>query len=221
MLFDKLKKSQSDFSDVVSSNDILEIPIPDGMFYYIQDCVKECSNDIHVKNDSDYYTIALTYNSGIENIPTYDQYNYHIPCGINGRDDIYRFSDYNSRGLFLKNIVSGTVLKGKITIAELPFNSEWHYDEPLEQAVKCIIPIDTTTDYKFQMDNMTPVHLKSGYLYCFDASNYHRFISECIDGSVIHLVFSVASNFILKDNVWNYQFLSNNLMGLSSNILKS
>ena len=66
----------------------------------------------------------------------------------------------------MKFIVNNIVLKAKVTIVDSKnFSSQWHHDESIDEAIKCIIPVKTDENYYFQMDNKNPINLKVGYIY--------------------------------------------------------
>lgn len=152
-------------------------------------------------SDERYKTMALTFNPNIS--PWWNQYSKELHLGDNGRDDTYRFSIYTPHGLFINRISKTNVVKAKITSTQ-GYTSEWHVDESINEAIKCIIPISYNKDYYFQMDNHSLVALEEGYLYCFDASQYHRFVSKIYIASsdIIHLVFSNPTKYRISGSGW-------------------
>lgn len=82
-------------------------------------------------------------------------------------------------------------------------NFLWHKDENPNEVLRVIVPLETTADYMFQLDNHMPINLEAGMIYAFDQSVLHRIYK--INQSTIdrtHLILSYVTWFDKKDNEW-------------------
>lgn len=80
----------------------------------------------------------------------------------------------------------------------------WHSDETPFEVLRVIVPLETSDEYLFQLDNCEPVNLKVGMIYAFDQSIPHR-IFKTSNISLInrtHLILSYVTWFNRIDNVW-------------------
>lgn len=79
----------------------------------------------------------------------------------------------------------------------------WHHDEKPHEVLRVIVPLDTSIEYKFQLDNYQPINLEVGMVYAFDQSILHRiFKSESTKRDRIHLILSYVTWFTKDDKEW-------------------
>lgn len=120
-------------------------------------------------------------------------------------------SEHKSLGKFMQRCKRTRVRSRLSTIhAKYPFlQSEsrrgWHRDESIFANIRINIPITTTPNYFFQMENYNPVHIPVGHAYCWDTHKPHRvcnYVQE--DTTRTHLVlgFSPWWDYIPEEQAW-------------------
>jgi hypothetical protein len=125
--------------------------------------------------------------------------------------------DYNDTLLYkeclapdlLKGISPFPMVRCKIgclnSTAAIGFNQKnsWHRDETPYEVLRVIVPIETHSSYRFQMDNEPDINLEHGKIYAFDQSLYHRvFSTDITDKTRLHLILSFVCWFSLEDDKW-------------------
>lgn len=172
--------------------------IPEDIFYYIKDSVQNITDTMKMyqkNNNPVYETLGLTYNPTL-NIPGHEQYSRNISLGDNGRDDTHSFVHPLANSEFLYDICEYTPVRAKITRMEGRYKqSEWHYDEPLNECIKVIIPIETDLQCLFQIDDKKPVNLEIGRAYFFDSIFHHRYLYGNCTKPITHLVFGLSTKY--------------------------
>jgi hypothetical protein len=84
--------------------------------------------------------------------------------------------------------------------------NRWHKDEPIFENLRINIPITTSKDYFFQLENKEPVHLPVGRAYSWNTHIAHNvFNSAQNEVRRIHLVlgFSPWWNYNAEDESWS------------------
>ena len=79
----------------------------------------------------------------------------------------------------------------------------WHRDEKPHEVLRVIVPLETSVEYKFQLDNYEPMNLEVGMVYAFDQSIFHRvFKSEISKQDRTHLILSYVTWFNKNNQEW-------------------
>lgn len=156
-----------------------------------------------------YYGTGLHYSTTCNILPVTKQV-----CGGS-----FNNPDYENTMLFdqpvvdslLENIEYFPLVRCKITTIQhnVPINSArdknlWHKDETPFEVLRVIIPLETSDEYLFQLDNHAPVNLKVGMVYAFDQNIYHRVYKED-NTSVVdrtHLILSYVTWFTKDNGEW-------------------
>lgn len=192
-------KKIEDFDKLKSS--ILETIRNNISFYWKNDDIKN------------YKGISLTYDpENLSNI-------YSQTLGDDGNEnynDSMKFCYLNPIGKKIYNILIDCcpslknlqITKSRIAILEghIKTSNTWHRDESPYECLRINIPIQTNSNYFFQLDNNKPVNMKEGYLYWFDTRLMHRFFNKDIENfERIHLIlgFSPWFNFNYQTKKWN------------------
>lgn len=82
-------------------------------------------------------------------------------------------------------------------------NFLWHRDERPHEVLRVIIPLQTSQEYQFQLDNCKPVVLETGMVYAFDQSVWHRIYKKSTTSiDRIHLVLSYVTWFDKTGKHW-------------------
>lgn len=156
-----------------------------------------------------YQGTGLHYNQNLDQRPYASQV-----CGNYNNHQSYQ--DTLSFDTPLDNVITDTTIpysfvRCKITEFSsqtlgriLSRNDDWHRDESPFEALRVIIPLQTAPVYQLQLDNQLPVHLKFGYAYAFDQSQYHRVLSNGVSStSRVHLILSVVTWYTKSNNQWH------------------
>lgn len=129
----------------------------------------------------------------------------------------HKNSDYQNTMLFdqpidqtiLKSIEFFPLVRCKIT-SMLPVDGGnanekflWHKDETPHEVLRIIVPLETSNEYQFQLDNYQPICLEVGNIYAFDQSILHR-VFKTTDSLVprTHLILSYVTWFDRIDECW-------------------
>jgi hypothetical protein len=196
---------------VSTQNDVYVKDIPEDIFYYIKDSVfniLDTTKMFQKSNKPLYETLGLTYNPNLS-IPGEEQYSRNIDLGENGRDDTHAYVRPLPKSEFLYNICEYTPVRAKITRMEGNYeSSEWHYDEPLNECIKVIIPIATDPQCLFQIDNRKPVNLQVGKAYLFNSYFHHRYLLGNCQKPIIHLVVGLSTKY--EYDYYNNQWVEAN-----------
>lgn len=79
----------------------------------------------------------------------------------------------------------------------------WHVDESPYENLRINIPIATTPDFMFQLEDNMPEHFEEGWGYWWDTSIPHRVFSKNKNNfKRIHLVLGFSPWFVLNNNEW-------------------
>lgn len=127
--------------------------------------------------------------------------------GDDGRNDTHSFVRPLPHSSFLYDICVHTPLRAKVTRMHGQYvASEWHHDEPIDECIKVIIPIETNSQCLFQIDNKRPVNLEVGKAYFFNSMFFHRYIYGKCDSKVVHLVFGLSTKYQydFSTGKWHY-----------------
>ena len=82
-------------------------------------------------------------------------------------------------------------------------NLLWHRDEKPYEVLRVIVPLETSAEYMFQLDNHMPVNLEVGMVYAFDQSILHRIFKKSnTKKDRTHLVLSYVTWFNKVDQEW-------------------
>ena len=120
-------------------------------------------------------------------------------------------SQHSELGEFMKRCKSTRVRSRLSIINGSEFSSDpnrenrWHKDEPIFENIRINIPITTTHDYFFQIENRDPVHLPVGRAYSWNTYIPHTvFNTKPSDTRRIHLVlgFSPWWDYNPEDQSW-------------------
>lgn len=98
----------------------------------------------------------------------------------------------------LNKIDEFSTVRSKITCLDGKINTagNWHKDETCFEALRIIIPLQTSPEYCIQLDNCDPVSLKKGFAYAFNQNEYHRVVvNKACSIKRIHLILSVVTWF--------------------------
>lgn len=86
---------------------------------------------------------------------------------------------------------------------EFSRNDGWHVDESPYENLRLNIPITTTPDFLFQLEDSPPEHFEEGWCYWWDSSKPHRvFSSKQNSFNRIHLVLGFSPWFMLQEGRW-------------------
>jgi len=208
-VYERLEKYYGKAFNIEPIEHIYEKTIPYDVFYYLRDSVNELLSRraMYTKTTNpEYETLGLTYNPYLD-IDGYKQYSHNLPLGAHGRDDTHAFVRPLPESEFLYNICEFTPVRAKITRMSGRFTtSEWHYDEPIDECIKVIIPTKTDNECYFQYENHKPIRLEIGKAYFFDSSFHHRFIYGNCETDEVHIVFGLSTKFSYdySRNHWYY-----------------
>jgi hypothetical protein len=96
-----------------------------------------------------------------------------------------------------------TEIDGHVAGGNANENFLWHRDERPHEVLRVIVPLQTSTEYQFQLDNYKPINLAVGQVYAFDQSILHRIYKIGLPTvSRIHLVLSYVTWFSKSNDSW-------------------
>ena len=141
------------------------------------------SNPNHINNDSntsntlgtvaidahDYYDPSKSKDKILKNT-YYDSWGFTQPSEL---------ASFKYIGKFLQGRQKRTLIRSRLAVMKAGhWNSEmtrlaWHRDEPIYQNLRINIPITTTPEYMFQLEDKDPEHLKIGHAYTWDTRRPH------------------------------------------------
>lgn len=79
----------------------------------------------------------------------------------------------------------------------------WHRDEHPHEVLRIIIPLETSDEYMFQLDNYEAINLKVGMIYAFDQSILHRVFKKSKSFvNRTHLILSYVTWFRKCNDNW-------------------
>ena len=81
----------------------------------------------------------------------------------------------------------------------------WHRDEELPENIRLNIPLTTTKNFVFEIENKTPVHLGVGHAYSWDTNTPHRVYSlQQEESTRTHMVLGWSPwwDYIESENAW-------------------
>jgi hypothetical protein len=82
-------------------------------------------------------------------------------------------------------------------------NFLWHKDEKPHEVLRVIVPLESSNEYQFQLDNYMPMYLEPGNVYAFDQSCLHRIYKVAQPLQVrTHLVLSYVTWFDKVKDEW-------------------
>lgn len=86
-----------------------------------------------------------------------------------------------------------------------PGNEGWHRDEPVFENLRINVPLQTDSNYLFEMEGSEPYHLEVGKAYTWDTNRPHRVFAKSPSKTVrIHLVlgFSPWFDYSAENDEW-------------------
>lgn len=82
-------------------------------------------------------------------------------------------------------------------------NLLWHKDERPYEVLRVIVPLESSNEYMFQLDNYEPMNLEVGMIYAFDQSILHRiFKTKITSQNRTHLILSYVTWFTKEKDEW-------------------
>lgn len=147
------------------------------------------SLDIHAstlgtpKNNKDEFFWMNTEKHSVLKDSYFDGYSFNSPTPA---------SEHGALGEFLKR-VKRTRIRSRVSIINgpefTPGKPRWHRDEPVFENLRINIPVLTTPDYFFQLENYDPANLPVGRAYSWDTNVPHTvFNTAKSDTRRIHIV---------------------------------
>lgn len=141
------------------------------------------SNPSHINNDSstsntlgtvaiesaDYYDPSKTKDKILKNT-YYDSWGFTEPTEL---------ANFKYVGDFLRYRQQRTLIRSRLAVMKAgPWTDDmkrlaWHRDEPIYQNLRINIPIITTKEYLFQLEDNEPEHLSVGNAYTWDTRRPH------------------------------------------------
>ena len=150
---------------------------------------------------NEYFFGNIEHHTVIKN-SYYDSYSFNTPTPA---------SQHKSLGVFMSRS-KRTRIRSRLAVIDARYDFDpnkstmgWHKDEPVFENIRINIPIKTSQNYLFEIENHAPVHLKLGMAYTWDTHTPHRvFHSVREESERIHLVlgFSPWWDYIPEERAW-------------------
>lgn len=85
-------------------------------------------------------------------------------------------------------VFSRSLTRSRLAVLNHSSHSLWHRDETMFENIRVNIPLQTSKEYKFQLENNPPTHLAYGNVYTWDTNRPHTVYAEKSSIDRIHLV---------------------------------
>lgn len=129
----------------------------------------------------------------------FDGYGFNTPTPASQHGEFGKFMERCKRTRVRSRL---SILNGR----DFELTRGWHKDEMIFENIRINIPITTTPQYMFQIENHEPTHLKIGWAYSWDTYIPHRVFCENVvdDSRRIHAVlgFSPWWDYNAEEQCW-------------------
>lgn len=131
------------------------------------------------------------------------------------KENPYNFCYPNEIGLKIQNILNIPLAMIRSKIAKIsnktPYDWGWHKDEKVFDVLRLNIPILTSKNFYFQIDNYEAVNLEVGKGYYWDTNKIHRAYSNSEGEERIHLILGFSPWKDFKNDVWTENTFHNRI----------
>ena len=132
----------------------------------------------------------------------FDAYGFNVRTPAAKHGALGEFLDRSQRTLIRSRV---SVLHGNMHKPEYRATSGWHRDEIIFENLRINIPIVTSPNYLFQMEDEAPVHLAASLGYTWNTNIPHRVFSDHPSDDIrTHIVlgFSPWFDYLLEERAW-------------------